>query len=224
MERLIDSQFFFALTGVLPSLVWLFFFLKEDLHPEPKKMILFVFGAGILISLPVAALQFGWQKISTWAWPSTVWPLVLGLALSEEIFKFLVVWWLIRNQPVFDEPIDAMIYMVTAALGFAAVENVLIALTSFGWGQTGSVISLRFVGATLLHALTSGLVGYYWAKSIMRRSSRLLIFGLALATLLHAAFNYLVLTFQGSYLLYATLFLLVASFFVFSDFEKLKKV
>lgn len=223
MERLINNQFFFAFTGLLPSLVWLFFFLKEDIHPEPKKTILLILMAGVLVSLPVAVFQFGWYKISNWLWPTAIWPLVLGSALSEEILKFLVVWWLIRNQRVFDEPIDAMIYMVTAALGFAAVENVLITLTSFNWQQISNVLSLRFVGATLLHALTAGLIGYYWAKNLIFRAASWLIFGLVLATLFHSVFNYLVLIFQENYLLYATLFLLTASFFVFNDFEKLKR-
>jgi len=36
--------------GFIPSLAWLFFFLKEDIHPEPKKMIVKVFVAGAVIT------------------------------------------------------------------------------------------------------------------------------------------------------------------------------
>ncbi len=88
-----------------------------------------------------------------------------------------------------------MIYMITAALGFAAVENTLFL---FGVLDAGNVISgittgdLRFIGATLLHVTASGLVGfmiaiaYHHGKVI---KSIAIIVGLALAISLHAAFN-----------------------------------
>jgi RsiW-degrading membrane proteinase PrsW (M82 family) len=37
---------FALLLGLLPGLVWLVFFLREDEHPEPKKMIAGAFIAG----------------------------------------------------------------------------------------------------------------------------------------------------------------------------------
>src|SRR3989344_2152376 len=59
---------------------------------------------------------------------------------------------------IFDEPLDAVIYLVTAALGFSAFENVLFLLAPL---QTGDVFAsiitgdLRFIGASLLHTLSS---------------------------------------------------------------------
>ena len=122
-----------------------------------------------------------------------------------------------------------MIYMIAAALGFATVENIFIistTLNSFSLAditQTISTISLRLIGATLLHALASALVGYYWALGILRKSLfSYVTIGIILATLIHAVFNYLVLSFQENLLIYPSLFLLTAAFFIFNDFEKLK--
>jgi len=106
-------------------------------------------------------------------------------------------------------------------LGFAAIENLFIAADTFrgataaSLGATGNVLLLRFVGATLLHVLASGLLGFYWVK-------RKVGAGITVATVTHGIFNYLILSFENTNLLYATIFLVVAMFFLFQDFERLK--
>jgi RsiW-degrading membrane proteinase PrsW (M82 family) len=126
--------------------------------------------------------------------------------------------------------------MIVAALGFATLENIGAIATTLptavaaGTGaaaQAGllasvfQTVSLRFVGATLLHSLTSGTVGYYWALGIARRRvPEYLAAGLALAAVLHAFFNYLILNFGN--VAYTVVFLVIVGFFVLNDFEKLK--
>ena len=51
--------------------------------------------------------------------PNTNFVLITGLSL-------LIVFFSMKRNPVFDEPEDAMIYMIVVALGFAAVENILV--------------------------------------------------------------------------------------------------
>lgn len=212
----------------LPSLAWLLFFLKEDVHPEPKRLIVYTFSIGALITIPVLAAQVLFQNIFFVALTKTV-VLIVVLALIEEVFKFFAAYWAIHKDPAFDEPIDAMIYMIAAALGFATIENLFIisnvfnSITSASLSATTSILLLRFVGATLLHVLASALVGFYWAKGrIEKRVVPFIVKGIAVATLVHGAFNYLILKFQNSSLLYASILLIVAAFFVFQDFEKLK--
>lgn len=219
----------FIFLGLLPSFAWLFFFLKEDIHPEPKKMIAKVFFAGAFVTLIVITLQILVSKILN-PWGITNHDLVAFalFGLIEETFKFFAAYLIIRKSRFFDEPVDAMIYMVVAALGFAAVENVAIMMQLSLISDVVGIITLRFVGATLLHALSSGLVGYYWAKGIIssRRSGNgktirnFIIKGLILATLLHAAFNYLILISRE--LFYPTILLMVVGLLIFWDFEKIK--
>ena len=127
----------------------------------------------------------------------------------------------------FDEPIDAMVYMIIAGLGFAAVENIASVakgIIPFGGGPNGvEIASLRFVGATLLHSLASALVGYYWGLAMRDKAKLgwLIAEGIGVATLLHAIFNSLIIKY-GPETFVATLLLVAAAFFVLNDFEKLK--
>ena len=215
---------FLILLGLLPSFAWLVFFLKEDERPEPKKMIAKVFMAGALMTIFVAVLQFSLQKIFVSFSAS-----FFVFAVIEEIFKFLAVYLVVRKSRFFDEPVDAMIYMITAALGFAMVENIAVALNASNIQEAIGAMTLRFVGATLLHVLTSGIVGYYWAKSLVLKNQflvigrwPLIIKGLILASLLHMIFNYLILVSKEQILIYPTIFLIIIALFLFWDFEKIK--
>jgi RsiW-degrading membrane proteinase PrsW (M82 family) len=144
----------------------------------------------------------------------------LILATLEEVFKFLGVYYVISKRREFDEPVDAMIYMITASLGFAAVENIAANFNT-SLPTALETTTLRFFGATLLHTLSSGLVGYYWAKSILANKKKMLVFGLGLATLLHATFNYLIMRYEP--IVIPTIFLITLAIFILHDFEKLQK-
>lgn len=215
--------------GIIPGLAWLIFYLKEDSkHPEPKKLIFYTFIAGALVTVFVLQLQIlvnDWvtgQGISTYSLISFVF-----LGAIEEIFKFIAVYVVVSLRKEFDEPIDAMVYMVVAALGFATVENIasIIQSNSLSIASPGPLetSALRFVGATLLHSLTSGVIGYYWGRAIAKKGTRwtAIGWGLALATLLHAVFNYLIIKSEPVAL--PLIFLVFLGLFILSDFEKLKR-
>jgi len=119
--------------GILPSLFWLIFYLREDVNPEPKKLIIGAFILGSLSTLPslffeillIHALSFFQLSQNLFNFLK----FFLGVALVEEFFKFFVVFIFLFDHPEFNEPVDGMIYMITSALGFAAAENLLIALS-----------------------------------------------------------------------------------------------
>lgn len=215
--------------GLLPSIVWLVFFLQEDrLRPEPRKLIVSVFLAGAVIIIPAFLLQLFFNKYAGSLIGVKEYTFISFIILGgiEEVLKFSAAYFTIRKKKEFDEPIDAMIYMITAALGFAAVEDISSALSGInqiGETSTISAITLRFVGATLLHALSSGTIGYFWGKAMAVRKHQYLKLiggGLLLAILLHAIFNYLILKTGPTG--WAILFLVFVAFFIFQDFEKLK--
>jgi RsiW-degrading membrane proteinase PrsW (M82 family) len=216
--------YFFVLLGLLPSFAWLWFFLKEDVHPEPKKMIAKTFFAGALAAVFAVAFQFLFLNIfKTFRLGESSPVSFLTFSAIEEIFKFLAAYLLVRKSRFFDEPIDAMIYTIAAALGFAALENVAVASSITNFSEVVTTLTLRFVGATLLHALSSGVVGYYWAKGIIGNNIKILIFkGIVFASLLHMIFNYLIIISKEQLLIYPTIFLIIIALFVFWDFEKVK--
>lgn len=226
---------FAVILGLLPSFIWLIFFLREDIHPEPKKIIALVFIFGVLITaVTIPAEIFSQNFLKIFNINQRHFISFLILAAIEEIMKFFPAFIILSKwkKRFFDEPIDAMIYMIIAALGFAAAENILVILNnSFNGGsvaEAAGIITFRFIGATLLHALSSGVVGYYWAKSLINKMPNingkwLIIKGLVVASLLHALFNYFILKFN-EILIYPTVFLIIIAFFIFWDFEKLKRV
>ena len=207
---MIDSLIF----GIIPSIVWLTFFLFEDSkHPEPKRMILYVFIAGALSTALAAAPEIYIQRVLSLGqeFTSSI-SLLFSFAFIEELAKFIAVYLVVAKSKFFDERVDGMIYMITAGLGFAALEN---AFNLFGVDFIVQVTLIRGIGATLLHALASGLVGFYWMRGR-------LIEGLFFATILHAVFNYLILN-LGGIEVYASLLLLLAAIIIFHDFEILKR-
>ncbi|OGY99315.1 MAG: hypothetical protein A2945_05105 [Candidatus Liptonbacteria bacterium RIFCSPLOWO2_01_FULL_52_25] len=220
--------------GLIPGLAWLFFFLKEDAHPEPKKLIALTFVFGMMsafVALIAQRLLNGALDKSVLELAAPLSNLHVGylvvLALIEEFVKFGAAYFAIHKSASFDEPVDAMIYMVAAALGFATIENLGAVGDSVSGGQTALIAniltttSLRFVGATLLHSLTSGIVGYHWATGIRQlKPAKYILEGLAIATVLHTVFNYLIISYGN--LIYVVVFLVTVGFFVLNDFEKLK--
>lgn len=186
------TQIFYAiLSGLLPALLWLWFWLREDnLHPEPRERVMKTFIAGVCVVLFVLPVQmFFSSTIDHESSKYLIW------AFAEELFKFLAAWIVAISTDVMDEPIDAVIYMITAALGFAAIENTLFILKPIFDGDIVRTIvttNLRFIGATLLHVVSSASVGLCIAMAFYhnRETRRIaLVSGLILATALHTAFN-----------------------------------
>lgn len=216
------------LLGFLPGFAWLFFYLQEDIHPEPKRLVAktFLFGA-----ISAGAAIFIQHYLNSWFglldFKKSIFLALLVLALVEESVKFFAAYFSIHKNASFDEPVDAMIYTVVAALGFATVENIGAAAgASPGLaGLLNNVFittSLRFIGATLLHALASAFVGYFWAAGIRRFNSRkYILYGIIIATVLHAVFNFFIINIGG--IMYPVIILVIAGFFILSDFESLKR-
>lgn len=218
--------------GTLPSLIWLNFYLRRDVRPEPKPMILKIFFWGMLITLPAiffeTAIFEEFGKLNFSPLTISILNIFLGVALVEEFLKFLVVKEKVFNDPELNEPVDTMIYMIIAALGFAAGENLLILFPfrSTFLTKIVGVSLLRFLGATFLHALSSAIVGFFIGLSFFRKKERLKLisFGLSLAIILHGFYNFSIMRIEGNLkiLIPATL-LLISAIFVSYGFKKLKQ-
>ena len=189
-----SSALFIAfMGGLIPSLLWLSFWLLEDrCEPEPKKYLFITFFAGMLAVIAVLPPERYFIGVLSGA------PLLLVWAILEETFKIAAALIALRSRAL-DEPLDTVIYMVTAALGFAAMENALFLVGPLQDGHAINTIltgDLRFIGATLLHVLASGTVGLAMAFAFsrgvaMRRG--FFVGGLILAIALHTLFNILIL-------------------------------
>jgi RsiW-degrading membrane proteinase PrsW (M82 family) len=247
----------FIIFGLLPSLIWLLFYLRKDVHPESNAMVLKIFFYGMIAAIIAALVEIGVSiSLAFLAAPMTktliyfLFSEFIVIALVEECSKFLIIKQKVISHSEFDEPVDAMIYMIIIALGFAAFENTLVLFSSFYFSKgiiavgIGNIIadtvfisSLRFLGATFLHVLASGIVGYFLALSFFNPKKRLtlIIKGLGLAALLHGLFNISIIVFEGgakdqnlllsySAVIFLIIFLSALGFFVSNRFGKLKKL
>jgi len=232
----------YAILGLLPSAVWLLFYLRKDAHPEPNRLVLLVFLGGALMGPIAALLQFLILRVAA---PSGVWPhimaalnqsnylfflnIIILAPLSEELLKYLAVRWTVLKNPEFDEPLDAMVYMIVSALGFAATENLLNIFLAPN--QTLSLAAsqalARFLSATFLHALASGILGYFIALSLLNFKKKVGIFwqGFILAVIFHSFYNYLawLLEFNKVFALALAVLLVSMAGLVSWQFRLLKK-
>jgi RsiW-degrading membrane proteinase PrsW (M82 family) len=177
--------------GLVPALVWLWFWLKEDSHPEPAKMVTLSFLGGmvaVLIVLPLQKLVYeiinDQNTLSFILW-----------ATIEELCKFIIVYFIALKNKITDEPIDDIIYLIVSALGFVALENTFFLTDLVHNADLSGIImttNLRFIGAGLLHVISSATIGVCMALSFYKnqlQKSFHLFTGLILAIVLHTSFN-----------------------------------
>jgi RsiW-degrading membrane proteinase PrsW (M82 family) len=226
------------LGGLIPSIIWLGFWLQEDrLHPEPKKIILHSFLAGMVAVLIV--LPF--ERFINCAFGSVgsdcniikdgyVFVVIVLLGLVEEIAKYWAALWSCLHSKYNDEPIDAVIYMISSALGFAALENAFFLLQPLlAHDPVSTVITsdLRFLGANLLHVISSATIGIFIAFAFYKKKWQkkiYLLIGIVFAVFLHAFFNFSIINDNGRNLLlvFGVVWLGIIVLILF--FEKIKNI
>lgn len=235
MEAINSNQIFLSISlGLLPPILWLWFWLKQDSkRPEPRKVIILTFMAGmgaVLIALPLElGISYIMERISV---PTAIVATSATLflwALIEESLKYLSARLAALRRACFDEPIDAIIYLITAALGFAALENIFFLLKIYyNEGMMAGIITgnLRFVGSTLLHTATSAIVGSSIAFSFYPPKRRLpnLIASLILVSVLHFIFNFFIIKSEGMGVLKIFIPLWLVIIFIIFIFEKVKLI
>jgi len=187
---LVSSFFYAAVVGILPSLIWLFFWLREDTHAQPRSLIAFLFFAG-MFSVIIAGFT---EKYISDVVADTNIQYALWAAV-EELLKLMVVAILALHSTQNREPIDAMIYCIVVALGFAALENTFFIMDPLLNGEvTRGLITgnMRFIGSTLLHIISSASIGfaigyvYYYGRLVKLAATCI---GVIAAITIHFLFN-----------------------------------
>jgi len=170
-----------------------YFYVRDKYEKEPRLLLLQVFVLGMLSVIPTVVFGLLLQWVVAFFVPFDTF--IFGvlenfvvIALVEEAVKFAAFAWPTYRHPAFNEPYDGMMYAITAALGFAAVENVLYV------AHGGAPVALaRMFLSVPAHALFGAFMGYYigrakfspWAKG------RYQIMAIATPTVLHGTYNWL---------------------------------
>ncbi len=229
MHFTLETLGYSFLGGVLPAIIWLYFLLKEDSRcPEPRHMIIIALLAG-MVAVP---LVLPFERFAIAALPHTD-PspgmyVIIAWATIEETAKYVLAAILVLWRRWVNESVDFVIYMITVALGFAAIENMLFLIQPLAEGHFALGIAtenLRFVGSTLVHVISSAAVGFALAFSFkLNRTFRAFAaaLGLILAIGLHSVFNFLIITRDGSYTLTAFFLVWTGAIVLLALFEILK--
>jgi len=238
--NIITTIFFALLGGILPAVIWLFFWLKEDgTHPEPNNLIIRTFFYGML-AVPVS---FVFEYIvNVFILNGSLDPktaiqdsLVLGTitliswAFIEEVTKYIAANKSGISKKSNNEPIDPVIYLITAALGFAALENAFFIFTPILDGNFSNALitsNLRFIGATLLHVTSSALIGIFIAFSYFKSQTikkTYLFAGITASVILHSLFNFFIINFdEFTLIIFGAVWILIITLIII--FEKIKNI
>lgn len=210
--------------GFLPIVVWLTFWLFEDWkHPEPRRVLIIAFLTGMCAVPVVLSLEGVTTKLIPYG--RTI---LIAWAAIEEAVKFGMAGIFVLRSRSVDEPIDYVVYMITVALGFAAVENSLFLFAPFianNFLESAVTGDLRFIGPTLIHVLGSAIIGGALAFSFFRtRLDKVwyVAVGLILAVGLHAFFNFLIITTGAGRILTVFLGVWVGIIFILLALERIK--
>lgn len=231
------------LIGFIPALIWLFYWLQEDKkHPEPGFRIFSTFIYGMLAVPFVLPFQI---LINTYLLQNQAIEIVFQsryfVALStliiwaafEELFKYIAAYRAGISKRDNDEPIDPVIYMITAALGFSALENTLFVFKTIMDINTLTPISdgiitgnFRFIGATLLHVASSAVIGMFMAFSYYKKEIikfEYLVAGFILSVALHTMFNSFIIRAENFTLIgFIAVWMTVVAIIIL--LEKIKKI
>ncbi|MFA6694810.1 MAG: PrsW family glutamic-type intramembrane protease [Bacillota bacterium] len=177
--------------AILPALLWLLYFYKQDRLPEPPRIVFRVFVFGALAVIPAAIIESRFISNLGRHTP-VVSSLLLNygvIAVAEELSKLVGLIIGVGKSKAIDSGVDGLVYGVSAGLGFAMLENILY-INSFGV----QVAPVRAIFSNLAHALFTGVIGYYYAHSLLWDRKKEFWKGILWAILLHGTYNFILIS------------------------------
>jgi len=181
------------LVTILPSILIILFFVNSDKFKEPKSEIIKVFIFGILITIPAYILNtflgdfwYNNTKVSQNLISS-----FLTAAPVEEGLKLSILYYFVYKMKDFNEPLDGIVYGVTASLGFATLENIYYVYLLADHFQTTSMALAvaRSFSAVPAHAVFGIFMGYFFMKYSFIKKGDNLFFAFAVPFVLHGCYN-----------------------------------
>jgi RsiW-degrading membrane proteinase PrsW (M82 family) len=115
----------------------------------------------------------------------------ISSGMFEELFKWLLLYYVIYRNVEFDEPFDGIVYGASVSLGFATTENIFY-LVSHGVEHAFS----RALLPVSSHALFGVIMGFYLGKAKFTEGLKVIgvIIALILPTVLHGLYDYILIS------------------------------
>ena len=175
---------------------------KNDFDKEPKKLLfkLFVLGfASALLTIVISDVLHSIFPLLASS-PTILDPIqlipytFLGIALVEELSKWVFVYGYTYKRSEFNHAYDAIVYAVFVSLGFACIENILYVLNTLEI-QTAITRGLLAVPG---HTCDGILMGYFLALAKISEKNNNIklarknkIFSIVVPMLAHGLYDYL---------------------------------
>ena len=156
----------------------------SDRFREPTDLVIKTFVAGIIMCFPAA-------ELNNLIIPSYEYAYRAGL--TEEILKFLVLYFYILPKSAFNEPMDAIVYGVVVSLGFATFENFSYVYLGGFETDSFSLAIMRAISAIPMHATCGIIMGYFFGLYAFTNSKIFLAKSLIFPIAIHATYNFLTL-------------------------------
>ncbi len=187
------------IAALAPIGALLFIFYKIDRYnKEPARLLGKLFFFGALIAIPVIAVEsfLGYLNVFTLTGSDLqyVYTAFIVAALTEELFKWLVLRRFAYRHKAYDEYLDGIIYAVFVSLGFAAFENVGYVFSN----NDMNVALMRALTALPGHMLFGVAMGYNFSimkfaktKATFNRAQRL---SLMVPIIIHGIYDYILMS------------------------------
>ena len=182
-----------------PTVLILSYIILADKFREPFSAIVKVFCLGVAITF--FAGYFNGLLILD----NTNRSYLAGL--TEESLKYLVLYFYVKKQTFFDEPMDAIVYAVLISLGFATIENYEYVTRYIEHGETVAI--MRAFSAVPLHAMCGVVMGYYFGIANFYSVENNYAKALLIPMCIHAAYNF----FTGYTFYLTTIFITILFFY-----------
>lgn len=185
-----------AAVGVLPAFLFLWYaerFERRVREPLPRGRYRILLASGVAV-IPIGWLEHQLARPMAYLGEPqrTLYDAFIVAATTEEVGKFACLWLLTRGALRPGTRYGAFLYALHAAMGFAAVENVVALVAAPNLVELTGTLLLRAFLAVPTQLFAGGLVGYFWARRRFDAGGLRLPAGIGLAILVHGAYDAMV--------------------------------
>ena len=225
-----DNTSILLFLAILPVLLILLFVYTKDKNKEPKMLLLKLFISGFISCGLVLFFSAYLERISDVFSPITskdffgkIMYAFIGVALVEEISKWIMVYLVGYNNKEFDELYDGLVYAVFVSLGFAFVENLVYVFVSSSI-YTAVVRALCAVPSHACDAIFMGhhisIAKQYSIKRNKKKERIHLLLSLLMPTFIHGVYDFCLLSGYKILIIVFIIFIVVMYFISLSTLNE----
>ncbi len=181
----------FILTIAPIFTVIIYIYIKDKYEKEPKKLLLFSFLFGAIVSIAttfiISSIAGSFFTITDdFSITQIFIKAFIIVALVEEFSKYIIVRYYSQRKKAFNEPFDGIMYTVMVSMGFAFTENILYVID----GGISTAIMRAFT-AVPAHATFGIIMGYFMGLAKFSGYKwKFNLTGLLFATIFHGAYDF----------------------------------